>query len=74
MKKKLEMDKKSDKFVQNYLLNDQKDERRLEFEQDHAPHKTDRLTIHKQSLQYVLDSDPWFCDQLVMEKTFLKDR
>lgn len=74
MRKKFEMDKKSDKFVQGYILTDQKDGKRTEFIPDLtlSERETKRLTIYLQSMQYVLEADPWFADQFVMEKTFYK--
>ena len=73
MKKKLDLDKKSDKFLQGYILADQ-NENKTEFEPDHTSHQSDRLIIHPQSLQYVIEGDSWFGDQLVMERTFYKPK
>lgn len=73
MRKKLESDKKSDKFVQGYVLGEQSEDRKVEaYEADQHVHRSDRLTIHQQSVQYVIQADEWFSDQFVMEKTFYK--
>ena len=67
------MDKKSDKFLQSYIFADQ-NENQTELDQDLNPHKSERLTIHLQSLQYVIEGDAWFGDQYVMERTFYKPK
>ena len=67
------MDKKSEIFVQGYILTEQKDGKRTEFIPPH-PIRTIkiRLTIYLQPMQYVLEADSWFADQFVMKKTFYK--
>ena len=70
-KKKLEGDKKSDKFLQNYTLDEPKwtkTERRV----DEIRKKTGRLAINEVAVQYTLEEDPWFHDSVLMERSFYK--
>lgn len=73
MKNKIgDLDKKSDKFLQNYTFDDEKREKE-ETKVDYGQSKTNRLKITSGCVQWAIENDPFFKDSWVMEKTLIND-
>ena len=71
-RKRLEGDKKTDKFLQNYTLDEPK-WAKTDIRIDQPRSKTTgRLKIDESTIQFVIEGDPWFHDSILMERSFYK--